>query len=273
MNNPEEIAEASLDMVQRPHFYRTVWFMSLCMVCLAFLVWSVHKFRLQQLRARFQAGLNEPSRLAREMHDTLIQGCVSVSALLEAHLSLGHADADAKQDLMSCARTQLRTTIDDAREAVGNLRHTPLPVASLTPLLRKMTEELGQEFGVPVECSISGKPFEFQQATIHELLMVVREAIYNAVRHGRPNRVNLEIAFGKNNCSVRILDDGTGFEPGDLASLPLGHYGLVGMQERVQRIGGKLILTSRSGAGTEIEFQVPRRAIPPSDEKEMHVGA
>ena len=173
---------------------------------------------------------------------------------------------------MSCARTQLRTTIDEAREAVGNLRHTPPPVASLTPLLRKMTEEMGQEFGVPVECSISGKPFEFQQATIHELLMVVREAIYNAVRHGRPNRVKLEIAFGKNTCSLRILDDGSGFEPGDLSSLPLGHYGLVGMRERVQRVGGKLILSSRSGAGTEVKFHVPRRATLSSDEKEIHVG-
>ena len=272
MNNPEEIAQASLDIVQRPHFYRTAWFVSLCIACLAALVWSSHKFRLQQLRARFQAVLNERNRLAREMHDTLIQGCVSVSALLEAHLSLEHADADAKQDLMSCARTQLRTTIDEAREAVGNLRHTPLPVASLGPLLRKMTDELGQEFGVPVECSISGKPFEFQHETIHELLMVVREAIYNAVRHGRPNRVRLDLAFGKNNCSVKILDDGAGFEPDDLSSLPLGHYGLVGMKERVQRIGGKLVLSSRSGAGTEVSFRVPRRATPAPDEKEMHVG-
>jgi ligand-binding sensor domain-containing protein/signal transduction histidine kinase len=271
MNNPEEIAEASLDIVQRPHFYRTAWFMSLCVLCLAAMVWSIHKFRLQQLRARFQAVLNERNRLAREMHDTLIQGCVSVSALLEAHLSLEHADADAKQDLMSCARTQLRTTIDEAREAVGNMRQTPLAVASLGPSLRKMTEELGQEFAVPVECRISGKPFEFQQDTIHELLMVVREAIYNAVRHGRPRKVKLDIAFGKNNCSVRILDDGTGFEPGDLSSLPLGHYGLVGMKERVQRIGGKLVLSSRSGAGTEVTFQVPRSATPSSDE-EMHVG-
>jgi len=272
MNNPEEIAEASLDIMQRPHFYRTAWFMSLCILCLAALAWSVHKFRLQQLRARFQAVLNERNRLAREMHDTLIQGCVSVSALLEAHLSLGHADADAKQDLMSCARTQLRTTIDEAREAVGNLRHTPLPVASLTPMLRKMTEELGHEFGVPVECSISGKPFEFQQATIHELLMVVREAIYNAVRHGRPNQVKLDIAFGKNHCSVSILDDGSGFEPADLSSLPLGHYGLVGMRERVQRIGGKLGLISRSGAGTEVRFQVPRRSNTSSNEKDIRVG-
>lgn len=64
------------------------------------------------------------------------------------------------------------------------------------------------------------------------------------------------------------------FEPGDLSSLPLGHYGLVGMQERVERVGGKLVLSSHSGSGTEVKFQVPRRATAPSDEdeKEIHVG-
>ena len=274
MNNPDEIAEASQLIIQRPHFYRTAWFLTLCVLLLAALAWSIHQFRLQQLRARFQAVLRERNRLAREMHDTLIQGCVSVSALLEAHLSLSHADADAdaRQDLMSCARTQLRTTIDEAREAVGNLRHAPLPAANLTPLLRKMTEEMGGEFGVPVECNVAGRPFEFPQETMHELLMVVREAIYNAVRHGRPNRVKLNIVFGRNTCSVRIVDDGEGFEPGDLSMLPMGHYGLVGMQERVQRIGGKLFLSSRSGAGTEVKFQVPRRATASSDEKDVHVG-
>jgi len=110
------------------------------------------------------------------------------------------------------------------------------------------------------------------QAIVYPASGSVREAIYNAVRHGRPNRVNLEIAFGTNTCSLRILDDGSGFEPGDLSSLPLGHYGLVGMRERVQRVGGKLILSSRSGAGTEVEFHVPRRANSSPDEKEIHVG-
>ncbi len=272
MNNPEAIAEAVVDIVQRPHFYRTAWFMTLCVLCLAGVVWSIHKFRLQQLRGRFQAVLIERNRLAREMHDTVIQGCVSVSALLEAHLSLGHADADAKQDLLGCARTQLRATIDEAREAIGNLRHSAPPLADLTPLLQKMATDLSQEFGVPVECVASGRSFEFQQDTIHELLMVVREAIYNAVRHGRPSAVTLEIEFGRNSCSVRILDDGMGFEPAHLASLPVGHYGLVGMRERVQRIGGKLVLNSRSGAGTEVRFQIPKRATLPSDEKETHVG-
>jgi signal transduction histidine kinase len=211
--------------------------------------------------------LDERNRLAREMHDTLIQGCVSVSALLEAHSSLGHAEADAKHDLMDCARTQLRTTIDEAREAVWNLRQASDPAANLIPSLHKMTEEVTREFAIPVEYSISGKPFDFHQEMLHELLMVVREAIYNAVRHGHPTQINVDISFDSSECKVRVVDDGAGFDPEAVASLPVGHYGLVGMKERVQRIGGRFVLSSRSGAGTEIILRIPRRTSAHSETK------
>ena len=271
MNNPEAIAEASLGFTQKPHFYRTFWFISFCLLLLAGVVWSIHRFRVGQLRGRFRAVLNERNRLAREMHDTLIQGCVSVSALLEAHSSLGHSESDAKQDLMDCARTQLRTTINEARDAVWDLRQASDASASLGPTLHKMTDAVSHEFGVPVECHISGKPFDFHQETRHELLMVVREAIYNAIRHGHPSRVVLEIAFEMNQCQVKVVDDGAGFDPDEAASLPAGHYGLIGMRERVQRMGGKFVLHSRAGSGTQIVVQLPRGSMASGDELQVEL--
>jgi signal transduction histidine kinase len=169
------------------------------------------------------------------MHDTLIQGCVSVSALMEAHSSLGPTEPEAQQDLLNCARTQLRTTINEAREAVWNLRQKSPPAEDLSTLLRRMTEQVSQEFAVNVECHISGKPFDFEQATIHELLMVVREAIYNAVRHGRSSKVEVEIHFDSARCDVTIRDDGAGFDPGSVSSLSAGHYGLVGIEQPARR--------------------------------------
>ncbi len=213
MNNPEQIAEASLEIVQRPHFYRTWWFLSCCVLALAGAAWTVHEFRLRQLAGRFQAVLGERNRLAREMHDTLIQGCVSVSALLEAHSSLGPREADAQQDLLNCARTQLRSTINEAREAVWDLRQKSPPAEDLSTLLRRMTEQFSQEFALPVECQITGRPFDFEQATTHEMLMVVREAIYNAVRHGRSSKVQVGVHFDASRCEVKIRDDGAGFDP------------------------------------------------------------
>src|ERR1017187_24915 len=269
MNNQEQFAEASLEIVQRPHFYRTAWFLSCCILALAAAAWTVHEFRLRQLAARFQAVLGERNRLAREMHDTLIQGCASVSALLEAHSSLGPAEADAQQDLLNCARTQLRSTIDDAREAVWNLRQKSPPAEDLSTLLRRMAEQVSQEFALNVECHISGKPFALEQATTHELLMVVREAIYNAVRHGRAGNVQVEVHFDTAQCKVKIRDDGTGFDPESVSSSPAGHYGLVGMKERIARVGGELTLISRPGGGTSVAFHIPRGTFVPSDDMEV----
>jgi len=272
MNNPEQITEASLEIVQKPHFYRTGWFVGCCVLLLAAGVFGAYQFRLGQLRARFRAVLEERNRLAREMHDTLIQGCTSVSALLEAHSSLGHSEADAKHDLLNYARMQLRSTIDEIRQAVWNLRLSSESGKNISPLLAGMTEQVSREFSVPVECQISGKPFALDQSTVHELLMVAREALYNAVRHGQPSRVQLEICFEKDKCSVKVQDDGLGFDPAAVSFLPVGHYGLLGMKERVERMGGKLTLNSRTGAGTEVIIEVPRQApVEPNEMSEMRL--
>ena len=124
-----------------------------------------------------------------------------------------------------------------------------------------MAERVSHEFGVPVECQVSGKPFALDQSTVHEVLMVAREALYNSVRHGHPRKVELSVCFDEDGCSVEVRDDGTGFDPAMLSSTTAGHYGLIGMKERVERIGGKFVLRSRPGAGTELMIQVPRKAI------------
>lgn len=266
MDNPEQITEASMEMTQEPHFYRTSWFVACCFLLVAAAVWSIYQLRLGQLRARFQAVLRERNRLAREMHDTLIQGCVSISALLEAHSSLGESESEARTDLLDCARTQLRSTIDEAREAVFDLRLPSESATNIAPLLGRLTEQVSHEFGIPVLCQISGKPFEFEQSTVHELLMVAREAIYNAVRHGQPKRVKLGLRFEEDNCSVKVQDDGSGFDPALVNSLPAGHYGLLGIQERVNRMGGRMTLNSCSGTGTELIVKIPRKHSVSSDE-------
>jgi signal transduction histidine kinase len=260
MNNPGQVAQASLEIVQKPHFYRTAWFLGLCVLLLGAAGWGIYQLRLGQLRGRFQAVLNERNRLAREMHDTLIQGCVGVSALLEAHSSLEQSAAGNGNDLLEYARTQMRSTIDEARQAVWNLRQDSGTVTSLIPQLERMAAQISQEFGIPVECRISGKPFGLDQSAVHEVLMVTREALHNAVRHARPHHVQLEIRFEEQCCSVKVSDDGIGFDVANLASSPAGHYGLIGMRERVEKIGGEFILNSRIGAGTDLVIEIPRKA-------------
>jgi signal transduction histidine kinase len=258
MNNPQQTTQASLEFVQQPHFYSTKWFIGLCLLLTLNAAWLGYRFRLGQLRARFAAVLKERNRLAREMHDTLIQGCVGVSALLEAHSSLGESRAPGGDELLDCARTQLRSTIDEARQAVWNLRQNG--ATEIAPQLEKMAEQISHEFDIPVHCQTSGSSSGLDQATAHDVLMVTREALYNAVRHGRPHRVNVNAMFLQNRCTVKVFDDGSGFDPAALSSTPNGHYGLVGIRERIERVGGKFAVNSRIGAGTELVIEVPRSA-------------
>ena len=261
MSNPELIASSSLEIVQLPHFYRTSWFLACVVALLAACVWGIYQFRVRQMRARFRAVLSERNRLAREMHDTLIQGCASVSALLEAHSSMEQSNADSHTDLLDYARTQLRSTLEEAREAVWGLRSISDSAIDVGGMLENVAHQFMREFGVTVGCSISGEPFSLSQSAAHEVLMIAREGLYNAIRHGEPRRIALGVNFDPDKCTLKITDDGSGFDVHVLARASENHYGLLGMRERVERIHGRFTLDSTIGKGTEITVEIPRRAV------------
>jgi len=269
MNNPEQVASASLEIVQRPHFYRTSWFLACIVALLGGCVWGIYQFRLRQMRGRFRAVLSERNRLAREMHDTLIQGCASVSALLEAHSSMAQTTSEESNQLLDCARTQLRSTLEEARQAVWGLRSVPESASEIGSMLAKVTQQFSHEFGVVVECSTSGEPFPLNQFTAHELLMIAREGLYNSIRHAHPKKIRLTVEFEEEKCTLKIVDDGSGFDVRSLSELPENHYGLLGVRERVERIDGKFNLHSAIGVGTEFTVEVPRKAITPAPASEM----
>lgn len=258
LSNPEQSVETSVEIVKAPHFYHTPWFLTLCVLALGLLVWGIYELRLAQVRARFQAVLKERNRLAREMHDTLIQGCASVSALLEAHSSMGKS-AESNGELLEFAREQLRSTIDEAREAVWDLRQAADDGADVTPLLQKMAERVSHEFSVPIECQVAGNPFSLDPSTVHDLLMIAREALYNSARHAQPSRVHLLVSFDQTCCTVVVHDDGVGFDA-NAPSNGGNHYGLIGMRERVDRLGGTFTLTSHAGTGTNVTVKIPRKS-------------
>lgn len=260
MNNPEHVASASLEIVQRPHFYRTSWFLACVIALLAACVLAIYRFRLGQMRGRFRAVLSERNRLAREMHDTLIQGCASVSALLEAHSSMVQSQPSENNDLLDCARTQLRSTIEEARQAVRGLRSISESSSDVGSLLAKVAQQFSHEFAVPIHSSISGAAFALDQSATHEVLMIAREGLYNSIRHAQPNNIQVVLEFEEEKCRLRIIDDGSGFDPKKLLDPRENHYGLIGMRERVERINGRFILHSCVGAGTQITVEVPRKA-------------
>jgi len=256
-SDPNAVSVVTLRVVKRPHFYETWWFGAGCLLTIAVLVFAVHRLHVAQLRNRFGAVLEERGRLAREMHDTVIQGCTGVSAVLEAASSLKPSQSGLKQDLIDCARAQIRNTVNEAREAVWNLRNRDNSRESIEPLLQRMTARLSHESGVRVEYNARGKPFSLDQSTTHEIMMVTREAVCNAVLHANPSKVRMNVAFGEDVLTLEVIDDGQGFDMAGTQSA--GHYGLIGMRERVQRMGGIFSLSSRPGDGTELTIHVPKK--------------
>jgi ligand-binding sensor domain-containing protein/signal transduction histidine kinase len=257
LSNPEQLVQTSLEIIQKPHFYRTPWFLAACIALLGLIVWGIYEIRITQVHARFQAVLKERNRLAREMHDTLIQGCASASALLEAHSSMND-QSSGNGDLLEYARGQLRRTIDEARQAVWDLRQATEDESDVTPLLRKMAERVSHEFAVPIECQVAGRPFSLDPGTMHDVLMIAREALYNSARHAQPTSVRLKVSFDDACCMVEVHDDGAGFDA-NASSNGGSHYGLIGIRERVERLGGTFTLTSRPGSGTTVTVKVPRK--------------
>ena len=254
MNAPASVSEAAVDMYWKPHFYATAWFLTMSVVAAAAAALGVHRFRLRQIHARFEGILEERNRVARELHDTIIQGCGGVSALLEASATLGDADPAMKRGLLEGARTQIRGTIEEARRVVWDLRQSPAAEGELAETVSKLAQQLSRESHIPIAFGTAGKPRAMDHSIEHDLVMVAREALSNAVRHAAPASVQLRLSFGTRELTMQVDDDGCGFDPSSPAN---GHYGIIGMRERIEHLGGKFLLRSGPGAGTHLEVAVP----------------
>jgi signal transduction histidine kinase len=255
---PGATSQASVSFNWRPHFYHTWWFYLLCIGCLAGAVWSFYRARMRQAQARFEAVLGERNRLAREMHDTLIQGCSAVSALLEALASMSREQTAAAGSLLDCARTQIRAITDEAREAVWNLHRGGR--SEISRLVDQMARQACAASQVPVRFETSGKPVVLDPMIEHDIVMVAREAVYNAIRHAHPREVALSMHFQSGRIRLSVQDDGCGFDPGEVLPRTDGHFGLIGMRERTERLGGRFAVHSAPGKGTELCMDVPVRA-------------
>ena len=213
VSNPSAISEVSVGLQKRPYFYGTWWFLTGCLVAAALLILAIYHSRIRSLRLRFKAVLEERSRLAREMHDTVIQGCTSISALLEAISSLRRENLELQENLLDHARMQVRSTIDEARQAVWNLRHKEDSVADLGSSAAAIAERTSKEFGIPVACTKRAGPFECGARWRVSFLMVIREAVYNGALHGRPQRIQIKLVYTRDELSSSVSDDGSGFDP------------------------------------------------------------
>jgi signal transduction histidine kinase len=260
MNMPEKVTEASLAIHWRPHFYRTAWFFAMCALLILAGVFTFYRLRLRQVHDRFEAVLEERNRIAREMHDTVIQGCVSASALLEAVVSLDPHSSGELRELLDTARNQVRATVDEARRAVWNLRQRETASPEICHLLEQMAHQVGHASKVPVRFKTFGSPVHLDQSVEYVLLMVAREAVSNAVHHAQPREVRIEVKYEAEKVRMQVQDDGNGFDVEEILAIPGAHFGIIGMRERIEHVGGSFEIVSGPGKGTRLTMEVPARA-------------
>jgi ligand-binding sensor domain-containing protein/signal transduction histidine kinase len=245
---PDEVSEADLGFTKAPFFYETWWFYTIALVVAAVMILAVYRSRVRQMRNRFQAVLAERGRLAREIHDTVIQGCTGISALLEAIASRNGDEPSG--ELLDYARHQARTTIDEARQAVWDMRHDEKDV-DLLEAMKRLAEQTSREHGNVVTLKAGDEPLRLGTSTAHEILMTVREAVYNAVQHSGSGRIEMSVERLGGELVVRVADFGRGFDCSPAHAQP-GHFGLVGMGERMKRLGGRMEIRSTQATGTTV---------------------
>jgi signal transduction histidine kinase/ligand-binding sensor domain-containing protein len=250
---PAQTSEASMVLVWSPAFYQTNWFYGLCLAAAILLVWAALRIYTHEAKARYAVLLNERLRVAREMHDTVIQGCVGVSALLEAASRFQRTDREEANRLLDQAKEQVKTTLNEARQAVWNLRHASVGQTALTTL-SDLAQKLGKENGINIDLRVVGQSRALEPGVDRTLLLVAREALRNAVSHAAAKQIEMRIVFQPSAVRLEVTDDGHGFESQRMLE---GHFGIVGMRERVEQLGGEFVLASHPGEGTVVTARLP----------------
>lgn len=244
----------------RPVFWETWWFQLIVLTAVAMAVLLFFRLRMlrlsRQLHMRFEERLGERTRIAQELHDTLLQGLISASMQLHVVTDQVPADSPAKPKL-SRVLELTRELIEEGRNAVGALRTRDREPLDLGESFSKIQGEfVGQdetEFRVIVE----GTPRPLHPVIRDEIYRIGREALTNTFRHSKANNVEVELEYAEEGLRVLVRDSGIGFDPKLLQSGRDRHWGLSGMRERAKRIGATLRVLTRPGAGTEVELTVP----------------
>ncbi|HVW87656.1 MAG TPA: two-component regulator propeller domain-containing protein [Bryobacteraceae bacterium] len=258
---PGASSEASIAIYWKPAFYQTVWFYALLGALVICCAWGGMWIYARQTKARYSLLLSERTRLAREMHDTVIQGCVGVSTLLDAAARYQRSNLAEASSLLAQARMHLKATLEEARQAVWDLRHSSPDQSSIHHLF-DLARKLGNDHGANVSTEIEGERLPLDPATGRALLLVGREALRNSVAHANPAKISVRVSFGNAGVQMEVRDDGHGFDVERASRESNGHFGIIGMRERVEQLGGAFSLRSQPGAGTIVTVALPAQGAP-----------
>lgn len=253
-------AEAALDFSVEPQLWQTWWFRSLVVLCAGLTVLFLYRVRMQQLTrllgVRFEERLAERTRIAQDLHDTLLQGIYSASIHFDLANNRTPQDSPAKP-AMQRGLDLLRQVSQEGRNALRSLRSRNASSDGLEQALALLPKEFALSGNIDFLVTTEGEPRVLRPLVRDEAYLITREAIINAFHHAQASRIEVEVDYASHNLRVLVRDNGCGIDSQLLKIGRDGHWGLAGMRERAGKIGGKLEMLSGVDAGTEVELSVP----------------
>jgi signal transduction histidine kinase/ligand-binding sensor domain-containing protein len=248
------------EVTQQPYFYQTVWFLLFTIGAFILLIPALYLMRVRHVlrlaQMRMGERLEERERIARELHDTLLQGILSASIQLDLAEDRLPNDSPAKP-LVNRVLQMMRQVIDEGRVALRGLRTQSVASEDLAIALLRIRQEVPENERINFRVIAQNTARPLHPQIRDEVYRIGREAVLNAFVHANAKNIEVEIEYASTYLRVLVRDDGSGIDPQVLQFGRDGHWGLPGMRERAERIGAVLKLRSRIGAGTELELSVP----------------
>jgi signal transduction histidine kinase/ligand-binding sensor domain-containing protein len=258
-------------VTQQPYFYETVWLRLATVTAGVLLLAGFYRLRLNAATARLNAGLGERlaerERIARELHDTLLQGVQGLTLHFQAAMKQIPAEEPARH-AMDKALKYADEVLLEGRQRVRDLRSEGATANELSEMLASYGDELARDREVTFKVTVVGSPRSLHPVVRDEVYRIAREALANTFRHSQASRIEVELTYDSASLCVRVRDNGCGIDQEILSSGREGHWGLSGMRERARNVGAHLSIWSNPSAGTEIDLRVPAKVAYSRSQKE-----
>ncbi|HEY8682630.1 MAG TPA: sensor histidine kinase, partial [Rhodanobacter sp.] len=248
--------ESTLDFVVIPHFYQTWWFRLLGALAVILILLGIYRLRVNWLHAR-AAVLEERHRMAGEIHDSLAQGFSGIIFQTEAALLRMKRTHSTTVGYVESARDLARSSLKEARSSIWNLSPPAVDQKSLLESVSLMARQLTGGRVDELDIHSSGTAWLMQAEAQHHMVLIVQEAVSNAIQHGSPSRISIKLSYKPDSLLVQVVDDGIGIHS-NTAEQPGRGFGLKNMRHRSECLGARLKVMSKVGRGTTVSLYVPR---------------
>ena len=256
----------ALDFSIAPAYWQTTWFRAVCVAASLFMLWGLYQLRLREIAREFNSRLEERvgerTRIARDLHDTLLQNFQGLLLRFQTVLALCETRPAEAKEVLRSSIDQTAQAITEGREAVQGLRASTLESNDLAQAITTLGEQLAADASsatsVELLVKVEGTSRNLHPIVRDEIYRVASEALRNAFRHAEAQTIEVELRYDQRQFRLRVRDDGKGIDATILTTDGrAGHFGLPGMRERATLMGGKLTVWTAAESGTEIEFILP----------------